>query len=147
MTVRRAALVLPAAALVLLTGCGTEAQDDAAPGDEPVVSIQTSQPSAGAAPASPPPAAPSPSARVIEVTLEGGTVTGVSSRVEVALGERLIIRVTSDVADEVHVHGYDERAAVPAGETVDIPLTADIPGGFEVELEETGRLLFQLRVA
>ena len=146
MTVRRAALALTAAALVL-TGCGTEAPGAAAPGDDPVVRIQTSEPSAGAAPVSPPAAAPSPSARVIDVTLAGGTVTGVSSRVEAALGERLVIRITSDVADEVHVHGYDERATVPAGGTVEIPLTADIPGGFEVELEESGRLLFQLRVA
>ena len=145
MTVRRAALALTAA--VLLTGCGTEAPGAAAPGDDPVVRIQTSEPSAGAAPVSPPAAAPSPSARVIDVTLAGGTVTGVSSRVEAALGERLVIRITSDVADEVHVHGYDERATVPAGGTVEIPLTADIPGGFEVELEESGRLLFQLRVA
>ena len=147
MTFRRAALALPAAALVLLTGCGTEVPRAAVPGDEPVASTQTSGPSAGAAPASPPAAAPSPSARVVDVTLAGGTVTGVSSRVEAVLGERLVIRVTSDVADEVHVHGYDERAVVPAGGTVEIPLTADIPGGFEVELEESGRLLFQLRVA
>ena len=145
MTARRAALALTAA--VLLTGCGTEFPNAEVPADDPVVRIQTSEPSAGAAPVSPPAAAPSPSARVIDVTLAGGTVTGVSSRVEAALGERLVIRITSDVADEVHVHGYDERATVPAGGSVEIPLTADIPGGFEVELEESGRLLFQLRVA
>ena len=147
MTVRRAALALPAAALVLLTACGTEAPPAAAPGDDPVMGIQTSEPSAGGAPVSPPAVAPGPTVRVIDVTVAGGTVSGVSSRVEAALGERLVIRVTSDVADEVHVHGYDQRAVVPAGGTAEIPLTADIPGGFEVELEESGRTLFQLRVA
>ena len=54
--------------------------------------------------------------------------------------------VTSDVADEVHVHGYDEKAAVPANGTVELSFTADIPGVFEVELEQRGRRLLTLEV-
>ena len=144
MAVRRC-LLLPAVALALLTACGTEVPDVAGPVGSPVASAPPSTASlpAGAAPAP----APSPSVRVIDVSVAGGSVTGPGSRVEAALGEDLVIRVTSDVADEVHVHGYDERAEVPAGGTVEIPFTADIPGGFEVELEGTGQLLFQLRVA
>lgn len=142
MAVRRF-LLLPAVTLALLTACGTEVPDVAAPGGSPVASAPTSTASlpAVAAPT------PSPSVRVIDVSVAGGSVTGPGSRVEAALGEDLVIRVTSDTADEVHVHGYDERAEVPAGGTVEIPFTADIPGGFEVELEGTGQLLFQLRVA
>ena len=139
MAVRRS-LLLPAVTLALLTACGTEVP---APAGSPVASAPTSTASlpAVAAPT------PSPSVRVIDVSVAGGSVTGPGSRVEAALGEDLVIRVTSDMADEVHVHGYDERAEVPAGGTVEIPFTADIPGGFEVELEGTGQLLFQLRVA
>ena len=142
MVVRRS-LLLPAVALALLTACGTEVPDVAAPAGSPVASAPTSTASlpAVAAPT------PSPSVRVIDVSVAGGSVTGPGSRVEAALGEDLVIRVTSDTADEVHVHGYDKRAEVPAGGTVEIPFTADIPGGFEVELEGTGQLLFQLRVA
>lgn len=140
MAVRRS-LVLPAVALAGLTACGTEVPDAAAPAGSPVVSTLPSSPVAVAAPS------PAPSARVIEVSVAAGSVTGPGSRVEAALGEELVVRVSSDVADEVHVHGYDERAEVPAGGTVELPFTADIPGGFEVELEGTGQLLFQLRVA
>ena len=140
MAVRRC-LLLPAVALALLTACGTEVPDVAGPVGSPVASAP---PSTASLPAV---AAPAPSVRVIDVSVAGGSVTGPGSRVEAALGEDLVLRVTSDVADEVHVHGYDERAEVPAGGTVEIVFTADIPGGFDVELEGTGQLLFQLRVA
>lgn len=140
MAVRRS-LLLPAVALALLTACGTEVPDVAGPVGSPVASAP---PSTASLPAV---AAPAPSVRVIDVSVAGGSVMGPGSRVEAALGEDLVLRVTSDVADEVHVHGYDERAEVPAGGTVEIPFTADIPGGFDVELEGTGQLLFQLRVA
>ena len=139
----RRSLLLPAVTLALLTACGTEVPDVAAPVGSPVASAP---PSTASLPAVAAPT-PSPSVRVIDVSVAGGSVTGPGSRVEAALGEDLVIRVTSDMADEVHVHGYDERAEVPAGGTVEIPFTADIPGGFEVELEGTGQLLFQLRVA
>jgi len=141
----RRCVLLPAVALALLTACGSEVPDVAGPDGNPVASARPSTASLPAVAA--PTSTPSPSVRVIDVSVAGGSVTGPGSRVAAALGEDLLIRVTSDVADEVHVHGYDERAEVPAGGTVEIPLTADIPGGFEVELEGTGQLLFQLRVA
>ena len=74
-------------------------------------------------------------------------MSGTTGREEVALGEQLVLRITSDVADQVHVHGYDVSQALPAGVPVEIALTATIPGGYEVELHDAGRALFQLRVA
>ncbi len=116
-------------AALALTACGAEAG-----------------PTAGAAPeASVASALPAP--RVVAATVNAGTVSGVDSRVPARLGEQLVVRVTSDATDEVHVHGYDLHAEVPAGGTVEIPLTATIPGGFEVELEGSGQTLFQLRVS
>ena len=46
--------------------------------------------------------------------------------------------VTSDVADEVHLHGYDISRDVAAGGTARIAFRATIPGRFEVELEDRG---------
>jgi len=146
-----------APAVVLLAGCA--AGDDPSVGAEGPGGVATGagSPSAPAVRSSPadstaPSASPAPSAsaapvRVIEVTYTGGKVSGVGSRVEVTLGERLLVRVTSDIADEVHIHGYDLKVDVPAGGTVELTLTADIPGGFEVELESLGKPLFQLRFA
>ena len=138
--------------LVLLTGCaaGTEevpsASADVTRSAAPIE--PTASPGSGAA--SPPPspsASPSPTVRTIDVSYVGGQVSGTTGREEVALGEQVVLRITSDVADEVHVHGYDLSQPLPAGVPVEIPLTASIPGGYEVELHDAGLALFQLRVA
>ena len=52
----------------------------------------------------------------------------------------------ADVADEVHVHGYDLMADVSPGRAAVIAFRADAAGVFEVELEDAGKLLFRLRV-
>ena len=56
------------------------------------------------------------------------------------------VRVTSDAADEIHVHGYDKTAPVAAGATAEVSFVANIPGVFEVEFERSHRLLFTLEV-
>lgn len=82
----------------------------------------------------------------IVVEIKGGKVSGVADTVDVALGDDVILVVRSDKADEVHVHGYDEADDVSPQEDAEIEFTADIPGVFEVELEEAGQLLFELQV-
>jgi|SRR5680860_101001 len=82
----------------------------------------------------------------IVVKVKGGKVSGVEDTVEVALGDEVILVVSSDKADEVHVHGYDETDDVSPKERAEIEFTADIPGVFEVELEEATQLLFELQV-
>lgn len=86
-----------------------------------------------------------PAGTVVEVTVTGGEVEG-PGRVEVPLGEDVTVRVTSDVADEVHVHGYDLFADVPAGGTGEVSFTADLPGVYEVELEGAHLPLVELAV-
>jgi heme/copper-type cytochrome/quinol oxidase subunit 2 len=84
---------------------------------------------------------------VIEVTLAGGQVSGVEPRVEVAAGSQVVLRVTSDIAEEIHVHGYDLYADLVPGSPAQLAFKADLPGAYEVELHQAGRPLFQLRVA
>lgn len=74
-----------------------------------------------------------------------GVVEG-PSRPRVDLGAEITVRVTADVADEVHVHGYDVFADVAPGAPAEMTLTTDIPGIFEVELESSGLVLFDLQV-
>jgi len=80
------------------------------------------------------------------VKVKGGKVSGVEDTVEVTLGDEVILVVSSDKADEVHVHGYDETDDVSPKERAEIEFTADIPGVFEVELEDATQLLFELQV-
>ena len=81
----------------------------------------------------------------IDVYYEGGQVVG-QGRFTVPLGEDISIWVQTDVDDVVHVHGYDLLFPATAGIVVEIAFTADVPGIFEVEMESSHTLLFELEV-
>ena len=51
-------------------------------------------------------------------------------------GDDIRFKVESDVADEVHFHGYDVGMDVEAGGSVTFDVPATDAGVFEVELEE-----------
>lgn len=85
--------------------------------------------------------------RRLTLTVVGDRVTGDTGTVPVKLGEPVELTVTSDVADEVHVHGVDIGKDVPAGGTVVIDFTQRAPGRFEVELESRKRVLTRLQVS
>jgi hypothetical protein len=99
----------------------------------------------GAAPAAPAPTVPGP-AQVVELTYTGGAVQGGVSRTSVQLGRQVHLVVHSDVADEIHVHGYDLKAQVPDHGVGTVDFVADQSGVFEVELESRGAQLAQLEV-
>lgn len=83
---------------------------------------------------------------VIEVAYAGGEVVGGVRTVAVRLGDTVRIRLTSDVAEELHVHTYDAVAAVAPGQPSDLEFAATIPGRHEVELEKKHRTLMVLEV-
>lgn len=139
---RRATILLAAAAVIgtVLGGCGQESATGT-----PAVPI-TSAPATGTAPSSPSTGQEEPDSRTIRVAVRDGQASGDTGRVEVPLGTLVTVAVTSDVADEIHVHGYDLEEQIPPGGTGSVSFTADIPGVFEVELHETGLQLLQLHV-
>jgi hypothetical protein len=141
---RRYGLVSGIGALALAFGvvaCG-------AAGDSVESSPTSSTASLSAAPSSAPPTpSPTPDVRVIEVHIVGGDVHTDSDQVEVATGEAVRLIVTSDVDDELHVHGVETTAALVAGEPTTLEFTTrDEPGVYEVETHDGGLLLFQLLV-
>ncbi|GAB3933721.1 hypothetical protein GCM10027614_05310 [Micromonospora vulcania] len=84
--------------------------------------------------------------RQITVTIAKRRVDPPTGRVTVGKGQLVRITVTSDVADELHVHGYDLGARLPAGKAASVEFRADKTGLFEVETHETELVLFQLVV-
>jgi cupredoxin-like protein len=86
------------------------------------------------------------STKVIKVSIKGDTITPAPDRVDVDLGSRVKIVVTSDGDDEVHLHGYDIEREVAPGSPARLSFTADQPGLFECESHKSGKLLFQLQV-
>ena len=90
------------------------------------------------------PATPKPTTIVI-VVAQGQPQDGIE-RPSVKKGNRVRLRVRSDVADEVHLHGYDLSANVAAGGSATIAFTADVAGRFEIELEGSGVQIAELTV-
>jgi hypothetical protein len=88
-------------------------------------------------PVVPQPPQPPPPARV-RVTVKNGLPEGGPVRVSVARNRRVVLAVTSDVADEVHLHGYNLMRDVAPGQPATITFRATIVGTVEAELEERG---------
>jgi heme/copper-type cytochrome/quinol oxidase subunit 2 len=85
--------------------------------------------------------------QTILVTVTGNQVQTASKRVKVKLDSQVRLEVTADRADEVHLHGYDRKVDVEPGRQAMLDFTADTPGMFEVELEESGLRLLELQVS
>jgi FtsP/CotA-like multicopper oxidase with cupredoxin domain len=84
--------------------------------------------------------------KLVQVRVAGGKVETAQRRVRVSRGDRVRIQVQSDQADEVHVHGFDLSEEVGPGKPATVEFTADLPGVWEVELENAKRKLFDLEV-
>jgi uncharacterized protein YcfJ len=83
---------------------------------------------------------------LVEARVTGSQVQTASKRVRIDLGQKVRVRVEADRAEEVHVHGYDLKGDVAPDKPAVIDFTANVPGVFEVELEESGLKLFELQV-
>lgn len=133
--------LLPAAAC-----SGEPAPRAEAPTPPSTPSAAPSQPASTEQPTAPG-SASAPTGQLVQLSYLGGQVTGATARVAVALGSTVTLEVTSDTADEIHLHGYDLSTPVTPGAPAVLTFTADIPGVFELELEESGVPLTQVEVS
>lgn len=121
-----------ALSVVAFAGCGSD-DDESSPGTTTITTTDTTETTTDTE-TTPPPAQPA----VIRIVVVNGAPQGGTVRKSVDKGEHVLLVVTSDVADEIHLHGYDKSRDVAAGGTVRLPFAATIPGRFEVELENRG---------
>ena len=89
---------------------------------------------------------PQPPQLRIAIVVRGGRAAGGVRRASVRRGRQVVLAVRSDVADEVHVHGYDLRRRVGPRSPARILFRARLAGRFEVELEERGLHIAELTV-
>jgi FtsP/CotA-like multicopper oxidase with cupredoxin domain len=130
---------------LLLSGCTStaEPQSSASP---TVASSPAESSSSAASPTSVPPASPSLNpdyALTINVTIAKGKTIPSGEKINVRVGQKVILNVISDTDDEVHAHiggdGYElpVKADTPAkGE-----FTLDSPGSFEVESHHLEKII------
>ena len=82
----------------------------------------------------------------IAVRFANERVVGGVKSVPIDRDSEVLLVVRSDVADEVHVHGYDLSSEIEPGQPVRIEFQAVTPGRFDVELEERAAPLVVLEV-
>lgn len=111
--------------------------DDAQTGTTTTTATTPTTPTTTVPPPPPAPPAPPPPARV-RINVRDGRPVGGIRRVTVAMGRRVVLIVTSDVSDHVHLHGYDVMRDVAPGSPAQLAFRATIVGTVEVELEDRG---------
>ncbi len=119
---RLAPLVLVVAAS--LTGCGG---DDPGPADTPSVSTDADS-------------------VAVTITREDGQFTPNGERVELGVGQSLVVTVTADEAGELHVHSTPEQEIAYESGTSEHEITIDRPGVVEVESHDPDSIVLQLEV-
>lgn len=86
-----------------------------------------------------------PDVITIRISVPGDTAPTVR-RYSVKQGRQVELVVQSEIADEVHVHGYDLMADVAPGSPATIEFETTAPGRFEIELEEHKLPIAELEV-
>jgi len=114
-------------AAVALAGCGSDDGESASSTDTTNTTETTTTETTTTTGAETP--------TIVRIEVVDGQPQGGIVRQTVNKDDQVVLVVTSDVADEIHLHGYDISRDVEAGGTVRLPFKATIPGRFEAELE------------
>jgi len=109
------------AAVAVLAACGSETSppNSSSASQSPSAQISAAAPSTGAE-----------AGTVIDVTVDEGVATPTNAEVQAVAGQPIVLQVTSDAADSLHVH------SVPAAPYQRFEFTVDIPGRVAVELHD-----------
>jgi heme/copper-type cytochrome/quinol oxidase subunit 2 len=135
------AAVIAVVAVVILTTAGSgDDEQEATPAQATATptATDTAAPDATATETPEPTPTPKPAPPLV--------TRGKVTKLRFEQGEQVRFRVRSDVADHVHVHGYDLMKDVTPGKTITFSFPAEITGIFEIELEDRGEEIAQLRV-
>ncbi len=134
-----------------LSGCTSAPAGTASPTATPEVTSASPSASPAASPSVIATASPTPSASAtsqpadqvtIDISIADGQVKPNGAKMQVKVGQRIVLNVTSDEHDEIHAHTSGDGFAldVPAGKKVTGSFTLTSPGSYEVEshhLEKT----------
>ena len=86
------------------------------------------------------PAPPKPEATKIDI--RGGNLVGEPAEIHAKNGDTVVIVVSADAPDDIHLHGYDIEKKVEPGKPATFRFKANLEGEFEIEshvAEDAGR--------
>lgn len=130
---------------LVLSGCTSNPEPEASASPSATVSSPSEPSSPATSPTSVPPRSPSLDAAytlTINIEIAGGKTVPNGKKIDVRVGQKVILNVISDTDDEIHAHlgEKDYELAVRAGKPAKGSFTLDSRGSFEVEshhLEKT----------
>ncbi len=116
------------------------------PADEAATPTATTPAQTQPAPATTTEPEPEPEPEFTTIRIRDTQPAGEVRDIEVQTGDRVRLAFDSDVAEEIHIHGYDRYIDLIPNETVRESFTADAEGIFEIELHGSGALVANLEV-
>ena len=126
---QRIGLVVAALVIAVVAFVVAQPGDDNEPTPSPALSTPTDPENPSGTGTETEQAEPGPT----RISVKGGVIAGDVKSIRVAKGDTVRIVVTSDVPDEIHLHGYDiEKEAAP-GKPARFNFKADAEGVFELE--------------
>jgi len=139
-----------AAAIALFIVLGNDDSDDAEPATTQTTATADEDDQAGAGDEKKPDGGGGPqeaAQKVPRIVIVGGEPQGGVQNLEFTTGEEVRFEVVSDIAEHVHVHGYDVIQDVEPGKPVLFAFPADVDGVYEVELEDSHVPIAELTIS
>lgn len=93
-----------------------------------------------------PSVAPESKVKTFDIVVKGKKIVFGSETIKVTEGDEITIKITSDEAEEFHVHAYDKSVELEPNKQVTLTFTANLTGRFPFELEESKTDLGALEV-
>jgi sporulation-control protein spo0M len=129
---------LVAAGALLVAGCGGGGSDSAQSSASTPSTVSPSDMQNEQAP---------PDRLDIDVTIKGGEADPTNAQLQAKTNEAIVIRVNSDVADELHVHSIPEHSfKIEAGKAQQFQFAVDVPGQVEIELHQLQKTIATVQV-
>jgi hypothetical protein len=76
------------------------------------------------------------SEKAVSLVIKNGEVVSEHKVISLIEGDTVLITVTNDADDELHIHGYDTEVVLKKDLPSQVTLTASLSGRFPIELHE-----------
>jgi sporulation-control protein spo0M len=88
-----------------------------------------------------------PDRLLIDVQIKGGEVTPTNQQLEAKVNQPIVVKVNSDVADELHVHSTpDHNFKIEAKPVQQFQFTVSVPGNVDIELHQLAKTIATVQV-
>ena len=88
-----------------------------------------------------------PDRLLIDVQIKGGEVTPTNQQLEAKVNQPIVVKVNSDVADELHVHSTpDHTFKIEAKPVQQFQFTVSVPGNVDIELHQLAKTIATVQV-